>query len=156
MSTTATIETLLEFEEGRRNKPYKCSENHWTYGVGHKMTEGEVKTYSSGCIIPDDVIDKVFEADKQKAINAAKGYSWFPKLNDARQAVIVSMIFQLGSFGFAKFQNTIKLIAKGNYEAAAAQMLRSLWAKQTPNRAKRHSEQFKTGVWCEEYSHDRA
>ena len=145
------IKTLLEYEEGRKNKPYKCSAGHWTYGVGHKMTEDEVKKYPPGCIIPDDVIDKVFTADRQKAVNAAKGYAWFPRLNDARQAVIVSMIFQLGTFGFAKFQNTIKLIAKGNYEAAAAQMLRSLWAKQTPNRAKRHSEQFKTGVWCEEY-----
>ena len=155
MSTTATLETLLEFEEGRRNKPYICTGSHWTYGVGHKMTEDEVKKYPPGCIIPDDVIDKVFTADKQKAVNAAKGYAWFQKLNDARQAVIVSMIFQLGTFGFAKFQNTIKLISKGNYDGAAAQMLRSLWAKQTPNRAKRHSEQFKTGVWCEEYGHDR-
>ena len=144
------IKTLLEYEEGIKNKPYKCSAGHWTYGIGHKMTESEIKIYSNS-IVPKDVIDKVFESDKQKAINAAKGYAWFPRLNDARQAVIVSMIFQLGTFGFAKFQNTIKLISKGNYEGAAAQMLRSLWAKQTPNRAKRHSEQFKTGVWCEEY-----
>ena len=145
------IKTLLEFEEGRKNKPYKCTAKHWTFGVGHKMTENEFKKYPPGSIIADDVIDKVFESDKQKALQEAKTYTWFSKLNDARQAVIVSMIFQLGTFGFAKFQNTIKLISKGNYEAAAAQMLRSLWAKQTPNRAKRHSEQFKTGVWCEEY-----
>lgn len=145
------LKDLLEFEEGRRNKPYKCSENHWTYGIGHKMTSEELKTYAVTTEIPDSVIDRVFESDKQKAINAAKKYLWFDKLNDARQAIIISMIFQLGPVGFAKFENTIKLIAKGQYEAAAENMLKSLWARQTPNRARRHAEQFKAGVWCKEY-----
>lgn len=150
------LKDLLEFEEGRRNKPYKCSENHWTYGIGHKMTPGEMKAYATQTIIPDNVIDRVFESDKQKSINTAKTYPWFSKLNDARQAVIISMIFQLGPVGFAKFQNTIRLISKGQHEAASENMLRSLWAKQTPNRAKRHAEQFKTGVWCHEYKKQAA
>lgn len=145
------LKDLLEFEEGRKNKPYKCSENHWTYGIGHKMTQTEMATISENAHISDKMIDETYKRDEQRAVDAAKTYPWFYKLNHARQAVIVSMIFQMGAVGFAKFQNTIKMIAKGQYEAAAENMLRSIWAKQTPNRAKRHAEQFKTGVWCQEY-----
>ena len=144
-----TIKTLLEFEEGRRRSAYKCTNGFWTIGVGHRLTDKELGMYEER--ISNSEVDNLLETDITEATEAAKKYPWFDKLNEARQAVVISMIFQLGTFGFAKFQNTIKLIAKGNYEAAAAQMLRSLWAKQTPNRAKRHAEQFKTGVWCEEY-----
>lgn len=145
------LKDLLEFEEGRKRRPYLCSEDHWTVGVGHKMTDTEIKILGLGGDFPEFVIDRYLEEDMLEATNSAKKYPWFSKLNDARQAVIISMIFQMGAVGFAKFQNTIKLIAKGQYEAAAENMLRSIWAKQTPNRAKRHAEQFKTGVWCKEY-----
>jgi lysozyme len=33
------------------------------------------------------------------------------------------------------------------YTIAADYMLQSKWAKQTPNRANRHAEQMRTGVW---------
>jgi lysozyme len=57
------------------------------------------------------------------------------------------MSFQLGVDGLLGFKNTLKLVEQGNYESAAENMLKSLWAKQTPARAKRMSDQMKTGVW---------
>jgi lysozyme len=39
------------------------------------------------------------------------------------------------------------MIQSGRYSDAAKGMLSSLWAKQTPARAKRMSEQMRTGVW---------
>lgn len=144
-----TIKTLLEFEEGRRRSAYKCINGFWTIGVGHRLTDKELGMYEER--ISNRVVDDLLDIDIADATAAARKYPWFDKLNEARQAVIISMIFQLGKFGFDKFQNTIKLLAKHQYDAASVQMLRSLWAKQTPERAKRHAEQMKTGEWCVKY-----
>ena len=57
------------------------------------------------------------------------------------------MAFQLGIDGLLKFKNTLNLIEAGDYETASKEMLNSLWAKQTPERAKRLSEQIRTCQW---------
>ena len=149
MTDKATIKTLLEFEEGRRRSAYKCTNGFWTIGVGHRLTDKELGMYEER--LSNSEVDNLLKTDIAEATEAAKKYPWFDNLNEARQAVIISMIFQLGKFGFDKFQNTIKLLAKHQYDAASVQMLRSLWAKQTPERAKRHAEQMKTGEWCVKY-----
>ena len=58
-----------------------------------------------------------------------------------------SAYFQMGVDGLLGFKNTLAMIQSGRYSDAAKGMLSSLWAKQTPARAKRMSEQMRTGVW---------
>lgn len=72
---------------------------------------------------------------------------WFRRLDDARQGALINMAFQLGINGLLNFRRTMSLIQSGQYAQAAAEMLDSRWAKQTPERAKRISEQIRTGVW---------
>ena len=50
------------------------------------------------------------------------------------------MCYQLGISGFSKFKKTIYLLETEQYEEASVEMLDSLWAKQTPRRAKELSE----------------
>jgi lysozyme len=57
------------------------------------------------------------------------------------------MAFQLGTDGLLGFKNTLALIRDGKYAEAADAMLLSLWAKKTPERAKRLAEQMRSGVW---------
>jgi lysozyme len=57
------------------------------------------------------------------------------------------MSFQLGIAGLLKFKSTLAFIEDGDFENASANMLKSLWAKQTPQRAKRLAEQMRTGQW---------
>ena len=66
-------------------------------------------------------------------------------LNDARKAVLINMAFQLGFNGLSKFRNMLAAVQSEQYVLAASEMLDSLWAKQTPNRAKELSEQMLTG-----------
>lgn len=73
--------------------------------------------------------------------------SWYDTLDDARQAVLLNMAFQLGVAGLLKFKNTLAYIEAGDYENAAANMLKSKWATQTPARAKRMADQMRTGQW---------
>lgn len=148
---TATLKSMLEYEEGRRKKPYKCSEGHWTIGVGHKISDSDAATYSHIDGMTDKAIDSLLSKDIEKAIKAAQKYTWFKNLNEPRQAVIISMIFQMGEAGFSKFQMVREHLLRGEYIEAASEMLDSRWAKQTPNRAKRHARQMRTGEWCKEY-----
>lgn len=62
-------------------------------------------------------------------------------------ASLLNMAFQMGVDGLLGFKNTLELIRTGSYEKAAEGMLSSLWAKQTPARAKRLAVQMRTGVW---------
>jgi lysozyme len=57
------------------------------------------------------------------------------------------MSFQLGVEGLLKFTNTIKAIQENRFEDASSSMLKSLWARQTPNRAKKMAKQISSGVW---------
>ena len=71
----------------------------------------------------------------------------FARLDDARKAVLLNMSFQLGIAGLLKFKSTLGYIEAGDYENAATNMMKSLWARQTPNRAGRLAEQMRTGQW---------
>jgi len=72
---------------------------------------------------------------------------FFDRLDDARKGVLLNMTFQMGISGLLKFKNTLAKIEMGDYEGAADNMMKSLWAKQTPSRAQRLAEQMRTGQW---------
>jgi lysozyme len=74
-------------------------------------------------------------------------FPWVIRLDEARFAVLVMMVFQLGIGSLAKFKMTMQSIEQGKYADAARHMLSSKWAKQTPKRAKALADMMKTGVW---------
>ena len=142
----STLEKMFIYEEGFRTKKYLCSKGCPTIGIGHKLLKGE-----NFVIITKEQALEIFKKDLAIARKSASKYKWFNNLNEPRQAIILSMIFQLGSKNFADFKQTIRYIELEQYNSAANEMLDSEWAKQTPNRAKRHSNQFRSGGWLPEY-----
>ena len=70
---------------------------------------------------------------------------WFPKLNEARQAALLSMAYQMGLSGLLSFKRTLASIAAGDYEQASREMLDSKWARQTPERAQRTAYMMRYG-----------
>lgn len=65
--------------------------------------------------------------------------------NPARADVLYSMAYQLGVDGLLAFKNTLVMISVGNFDGAAEGMLSSIWARQTPQRAKRHAQVMRSG-----------
>ena len=64
------------------------------------------------------------------------------------------MAFQLGCNGLAGFKQTLGYMANGKWETASKEMVNSLWAKQTRNRANRQSYVIKNnscGGFCKNY-----
>jgi len=132
----------LRRDEGEVLSAYQDHLGFWTIGVGRlidKRKGGGLSPEESEFLLNNDVDTRI------NALEAA--FPWFKGMDEARKGVLVNMSFQMGVKGLKAFKNTLASVANGLYEKAAAQMLQSLWASQTPERAKRLSEQMKTGEW---------
>lgn len=148
--TQATYDELklvkeLRRDEGEKLIAYRDSLGYWTIGVGHlidpvkgadpapfgiDLRHGTAITRNqSEMLLLQDIKEKKAELDKKLA--------WWRNLTDARQRVILNMAFNLGVGGLLGFKNTLAAISVGDYEAAAANMLKSKWAKQVGQRANR-------------------
>jgi lysozyme len=133
----------LKGDEGIKPQAYTDHLGFWTIGVGRLI---DARKPGSGLrpaeitfLLNNDIDDRIDQLSRR--------LSWFETLDSARQGVLLNMSFQLGVDGLLGFKNTLKMIEQRNYEAAAAGMLNSLWAKQTPERANRMAEQMRTGIW---------
>lgn len=133
---------LLSFEEGRVPFVYKCSLGYDTIGVGRLVDRQQ------GGRLSDAEIDYLLMNDIEthtKELDAA--LPWARGLDPVRRAVLVSMAFQMGVPRLLQFTQTLPAIRDERWDHAANLMLQSLWAKQTPERAQRHSRQMATGEW---------
>jgi len=133
------VKKALERDEGRIPYAYQDSEGYWTIGVGHLIDK------RLGGRLPEHIIDALLEYDIELAIAEARAFLWFEELSDARKAVIVNMMFNLGLRKFKGFKRMIAALERGDYEAAADEMLDSKWARQVGPRAVRLAQQMRAG-----------
>lgn len=133
------LEELLR-DEGFVPHAYTDSLGYLTIGVGRlidKRKGGGVTKEEALYLLGNDVDRFVTELDQK--------IPWWRNLNPTRQRVMINMAFNLGVPGLLKFKNTLAMIKAGDYDGAAAGMLKSLWAKQVGNRAVRLSKMMKDG-----------
>jgi lysozyme len=130
-------------DEGIKPQVYKDSVGLWTIGIG-RLVDPSIP----GSGLRPDEIQYLFNNDVKDRMKALfKALPWLQSLDEARQGVLLNMSFQLGVAGLLKFGNTLQLVKEGRYSEASFNMLQSLWAKQTPARAKRLAKQMSTGIW---------
>jgi len=153
--TLTTIIDLIHFEEGWRSKPYICTEGYPTCGYGFKIGPkgADIKLYQLSLPIEAGAawLSSLLEQKRAEMMMDAGISAAMVSCDTARQAVLLSMAYQIGVVGLSGFKNTLKMIAEKRWDEASAGMLDSRWAKQTPVRAKRHALQMQTGVWDKEY-----
>ena len=128
----------LKKHEGLELKPYKCTSNKLTIGIGRNLEDVGISEIEAEYLLMNDL---------DTYMTAAKTYDWYNGLNDARKAVIVSMLFNMGQTNFNKFLKMKQALDVGNHAEAGKQMLDSRWAKQVKGRAVELSKQMETGKW---------
>lgn len=136
------LETQLRRDEGEVLHAYLDSLGFTTIAVGRlidKRKGGGISKEESAMLLRND-ISKV-------AAGVAQALPWSAQLDEARRGVLLNMAFQMGLQGLLGFKNTLATIQAGDYKKAAQQMLQSKWATQTPQRAKRLSDQMSDGQW---------
>jgi len=140
---------ILNFEEGYREKPYRDTQGYPTVAGGIKIGPKGADMSNYTFTVPRRVGDLWKEVFVENTITEMQLrptiISALKKCNDARRDVLISMAYQMGVPGLAGFKNTLAMIAEGNFEGASRGMLNSLWAKQTPDRARRHAEVMRSG-----------
>jgi lysozyme len=150
----STISKLLEFEEGRYEEPYDDA----TGKVLHKgdTIQGYITIGIGRCLntnpLDEEEIQFLFDHELKKTRDELdRSLPWWRTLNEPRQAIILSMAFQLGVHGLMGMNETLKHIQNGQWADAKTHMLNTLWARQTSKRARRHAEQMEKGEWLEIY-----
>ena len=135
---------LIKKEEGFSASPYRDSRGCWTIGYGHCDSTINSETAPWSREYAEQVLSEDFEDAETGARNVC---ATFDTLNDVRKGVLVQMVFQMGEAGVKKFVSTLRAVNNEDWETAARHMKQSLWAKQTPFRARRMAERMRTGEY---------
>lgn len=137
MGSNPHIVGMLKRDEGLRLKPYRCTAGKLTIGYGRNLDDVGINEAEADMLLANDIAKVEREAER---------FHWYAGLNDARKAVVLNMLFNLGASSFKGFVNTIKAISAGDYDDAANRMLASKWAEQVGARAARLAQIMRTGV----------
>jgi lysozyme len=144
---------MLVRHEGLSLKPYVCTAGFLTIGVGHNIEANPLPEFMKAYLdengeITHSMASILLASDLEQCFDEAELFPFFEELNEARQAVVISMIFNLGLPRFMLFKKLISALSVKNYEAATKEMLNSRWAKQVGMRAKELAHMMKTGAYA--------
>ncbi len=142
---------MIGFEEGFESKPYIDSLGYPTIASGFKlgpknaplsMYQIEIGKEAGAALLKQEVEKKC--AGLQTSPTLLRAWN---KCNPDRQAILISMAYQMGVGGLLKFKGMLAAINQENWSQAQAEGLDSIWARtQSPNRAKRQMEVMLTGT----------
>lgn len=133
------LQALLQHHEGLRLKPYTDTTGHLTIGYGRNLTDVGISLDEARMLLRADLA--------YAEHHVLEAFPWAEYLDPVRQAVLVDMCFNLGIVSLKKFATTLRHVQFGQWEAAAASMLDSLWARQVGQRAKDLAAMMRSGAW---------
>ena len=131
------LEREVASDEGFMPIPYRCTSGKLSIGYGTNIQDGITK--EEALLLMRHRLGKVVAALESRL-------PFWSKLTDDRRRVLVNMGYQLGIAGLMGFKRMLAWLSRGDYEAAAGEMLDSKWARQdSPGRARRLAERMRRG-----------
>ena len=124
----------IKDHEGFKSTVYQCTEGYDTIGYGFAVKDLKLSKKVCNIILAEKLAKLQFDINNK--------FEWFKDSPEIVRNVVTNMCYQLGLTGFSKFKQTIYYLETEQYEEASLEMLDSLWAKQTPNRAKELSAEI--------------
>lgn len=146
-----TLFDVLKFEEGYRAKPYYCSENYPTIGIGTKIGPKDAPLDHYVFTVNEATAQCMLDAEVESILRQLVKLPWYLRLDADRAIIIQSMCYQMGVSGVLKFKKMIAALERDDYAEAARQALDSRWARQTRLRASRHAHVLEHGSLNEIY-----
>jgi len=129
----------LKRHEGMELKPYKCTSDKLTIGIGRNLEDVGISEKEAEMLLQNDV--------QQVTAQLKEKFPWVLQLDEVRFAALINFTFNVGIGTASKFVNAMALLKAGNYGTAADEFLDSRWAKQVGQRAIEVTEQIRTGEW---------
>ena len=133
------LKTSLKAHEGFRGKPYLDTNGFTTIGYGRNLDANPLSPEEGEILLGNDLA----RASEQ----AQRLVSNWADLSEARQGVLIEMVFNLGYIGVYGFHKMLAAIEEGDFTEAAAEMLDSKWATQVGHRALELAHQMTEGEW---------
>mgnify|MGYP002626507952 CR=1 FL=1 len=134
-----SLEDQLIDHEGLELKPYQCTADKLTIGVGRNIEDRGITEDEARYLLKNDI--KIVEDELLEKKPVVAG------LDAVRQRVLVDMGFNLGIPTLLKFQNMWAAIEDEDFQTAADEAMDSRWAKQVGRRAERLCQAMATGEW---------
>lgn len=128
---------MLQRQEGFKAELYKDTSDKWTIGYGRCLETNPLVEEEAEYLLDSD-ITRIWRLLTTKL-------TFFGGLSDSRQHVLISMTYNLGMNGVMGFKKMLAAMEAANFDAAANEMLNSVWAKQVGNRAVELAEMMKNG-----------
>ena len=136
------IDKLLEQlirHEGMELKPYKCTSDKLTIGVGRNLQDVGITKEEALVLLENDV---------KNVEQQLKHYMpWSETLDPVRHAALINFVFNVGIGTALKFENAMAALKQSDYDTAAAELLNSRWSTQVGSRAQELAAQMRTGSW---------
>jgi|TARA_R100001460_G_scaffold107361_1_gene155998 lysozyme len=127
----------LKRDEGVRFKPYHCSADKLTIGVGRNLDDVGISEAESDFLLANDIDNCVSELKRT--------FNWYEGLSNVRQRVMINMCFNLGLSRLMNFKNFLGAVESKDYTKAGVEMLDSKWARQVGPRATRLKDMMVEG-----------
>ena len=134
-----SLEDQLIDHECLELKPYQCTADKLTIGVGRNIEDRGITEDEARYLLKNDI--KIVEDELLEKKPVVAG------LDAVRQRVLVDMGFNLGIPTLLKFQNMWAAIEDEDFQTAADEAMDSRWAKQVGRRAERLCQAMATGEW---------
>lgn len=140
----------LERQEDRRYTPYMdCCGKPWRECSGHpkgSLSAGVGLNLDAG--LSDEEIDYLLASRVERAhSDCLRTFPWFRDLDSVRQAALVNLCFNLGLHRLLGFERMIAAMARGDYDAAAREVLDSEAARKAPGRYAELAGMVRSGEW---------
>jgi lysozyme len=132
----ARIVDSLKFEEGYRAHAYHDHLGVLTIGYGRNIDK-------SGLGISKKEAKTMLENDvRRTAIEVEMNFPWSADLAASQRETLIELAFQMGMPRLLGFKKMLAALEAGDYETAAAELMDSRYATQTPGRAKRYADKI--------------
>ena len=129
----------LKRHEGLKLKPYKCTADKLTIGVGRNLEDVGISEEEAEMLLQNDI--------QRATVQIQREFPWTTELDEVRFAALINFTFNVGIGTVSKFVNAMALLKAGSYDMAANEFLNSRWAKQVGQRAIEVTDQIRTGEW---------
>ena len=121
------LQDQLVVHEGLELKPYRCSADKLTIGVGRNIQEVGITKDEAMTLLTNDIARVAGECTRE--------FPWFLGLTPLRKEAVINLVFNMGMATFKKFKKTIAYIEEGDFERAGVELLDSNYARQVGQRS---------------------
>ena len=127
----------LIIDEGLKLKPYRCTSDKLTIGVGRNLQDNGITEGEAKFLLKNDI--------SRVAGECMYEFPWFNGLSEKRKEAVINLVFNMGMATFKKFKKTIAYIEAGEYEKAGVELLDSNYARQVGQRSQRVADMLILG-----------